>query len=207
MGGGCGSFSAMQCMTKAMMAALGMSLFLFSPVSLADIPPPPGYVEQCTMAKAPGKNDDCLECPAYYGQATRCEALGDFAYTSKCRSSGASVWREIWCRKKGTGTALPKDLLAALPNSSLPLRAGGATVDAAAAPSPSGEPDASVEPTAPDLPDAASALVSSTDPMGKTPPKGGCASCSVGATPQAGLSSLAAGAALVLATLRRRRRS
>ncbi|MEI7892537.1 MAG: MYXO-CTERM sorting domain-containing protein [Myxococcales bacterium] len=177
----------MQCMTKAMMAALGMSLFLFSPVSLADIPPPPGYVEQCTMAKAPGKNDDCLECPAYYGQATRCEALGDFAYTSKCRSSGASVWREIWCRKKGTGTALPKDLLAALPNSSLPLRAGGATVDAAAAPSPSG--------------------VSSTDPMGKTPPKGGCASCSVGATPQAGLSSLAAGAALVLATLRRRRRS
>lgn len=72
-------------------------------LAFADVAPPAGYVEQCTIDKqqAPGKS--CVACQndyrSFVGDAgDKCvqqyEPLG---YTKMCKSWGASAWTEIWC--------------------------------------------------------------------------------------------------------------
>jgi hypothetical protein len=65
----------------------------------ADLPPPDGYVETCTVTQQQGMGEECVTCQATYAQA--CNVAG---YVQRCRSWGASVWTEVWCRAS-TGAA------------------------------------------------------------------------------------------------------
>ncbi|PKN54658.1 MAG: hypothetical protein CVU56_25375 [Deltaproteobacteria bacterium HGW-Deltaproteobacteria-14] len=89
-------------MTRAALAAL--SLIALSSPALADVPPPPGYVEQCTVDKQQQEGEECVACGTYHGERDKCEKLyGEAGYGKRCSTGGASVWTEVWCRKQGTG--------------------------------------------------------------------------------------------------------
>lgn len=67
----------------------------------ADIPPPPGYTEQCTVAKQCKKSEEGDACRAWHGDREVCQkrhASDGFVY--KCKTRGASVWTEVYCRPK-----------------------------------------------------------------------------------------------------------
>lgn len=64
-------------------------------VALADVPPPKGYVESCTVANH-GK-DTCKTCRGWHGGREDCEALEEQGYVSMCKTRGASVWSEVMC--------------------------------------------------------------------------------------------------------------
>lgn len=83
---------------------VGISLSVgYLPLALADVAPPDGYVEQCTVEKqqAPGKS--CQACQNDYRSFTTdagdpCQQqYGGLGYTKMCKSWGASVWTEVWC--------------------------------------------------------------------------------------------------------------
>lgn len=83
---------------------IGVTLTLgYLPRALADVAPPPGYVEQCTVEKqqAPGKQ--CVACPNDYRSfatdaGNPCQLkYGTQGYTKMCNTYGASAWTEVWC--------------------------------------------------------------------------------------------------------------
>lgn len=83
----------------------------------ADIPPPPDYVEQCTVEKqtAPGKT--CVACNANFGNRTGCQTqYGGEGYAKACQSYGASVWTEVWCRGGTTPVPPPTEVDAGSPS-------------------------------------------------------------------------------------------
>jgi len=70
----------------------------------ADLPPPPGYVEKCTLESQQRLEEDCQVCGAYFGERDRCEKeFGTKGYKYRCRTYGASVWKEVWCRSSDKG--------------------------------------------------------------------------------------------------------
>ena len=76
-------------------------------VARADIPPPPGYVETCTAERqCPGQEVD--RCSASFRERDACARrhAGD-GYTLACRTRGASVWTELWCRPKPATPTAP----------------------------------------------------------------------------------------------------
>jgi len=83
--------------------ALAMSLTLCTsiPLAYADMAPPDGYVEDCTVAKKEQPGTKCEECPNNYmgtGANNPCKmtyAGTNFAYV--CKTWGASFWTEVWC--------------------------------------------------------------------------------------------------------------
>jgi len=87
--------------------ALGLSLWLGSGSARADLAPDPGEPE-CSVAaaQAEGKTD-CTECSAWHGEPDKCNSMATQGYTQSCRSSGASVWHEVWC--KGQAAAPPAE--------------------------------------------------------------------------------------------------
>jgi 3-methyladenine DNA glycosylase Mpg len=71
--------------------------------ALADVPPPPGYVEQCTVEKQCQKNEDGDACSAWHGDHDKCKKLHQSdGFVYKCSTRGASVWTEVYCRPKGS---------------------------------------------------------------------------------------------------------
>jgi hypothetical protein len=71
--------------------------------AFADVAPPLGYVEQCTVAIQQGPGKSCIACPSSYltfaGDAATCQSQYEGAgYAKACKSYGASVWTEVWCR-------------------------------------------------------------------------------------------------------------
>jgi hypothetical protein len=64
----------------------------------ADIPPPPGYVEKCTVSAEQKSGQDCRACRAWHGGREDCEKLAAQGFTQRCRAGGASTWQEVWCR-------------------------------------------------------------------------------------------------------------
>lgn len=70
----------------------------------ADVAPPPDYVEQCTVANHQAPRTECVQCgEAYHGAPKACEnRYTQAGYSLACRTGGASVWQEIWCRPVGT---------------------------------------------------------------------------------------------------------
>lgn len=66
---------------------------LLATVALADLPPPKGYVETCTLENHPG----CEMCSAYHSGREGCEALEKQGARSVCKTRGASVWSEVMC--------------------------------------------------------------------------------------------------------------
>jgi hypothetical protein len=81
-------------------------------LAVADVPPPRGYVEQCTVEKqaAPGK--ECVSCAGYHGGREPCEALEAQGYTKACQTNGASVWTEVMCKAAPAGSAAPTEPVA-----------------------------------------------------------------------------------------------
>lgn len=72
-------------------------LALFLSLAFADIAPPAGYVERCTVENHTTPERACLACDGYHGGRKPCEELEAKGYTSVCRTRGASVWTEVMC--------------------------------------------------------------------------------------------------------------
>lgn len=85
------------------MKKLGFAVLLVvaAPAARADVPPPPGYVEQCQVAKVQKKGEFCTACSgSYYNDTEFCErrfSSDSRPWKFRCRTGGASVWTEIWC--------------------------------------------------------------------------------------------------------------
>lgn len=88
-----------------------MLLLSALPVAFADIPPPLGTVETCTVANHQRDGRVCVPCEGWHGGREPCEALEAKGYAQVCRTSGASVWTEVMCTGVATagGDPPPKD--------------------------------------------------------------------------------------------------
>ena len=65
----------------------------------ADIPPPDGYTEQCTVAIQQQAGEVCVACSTYVTDTNKCASRPELAgYTKRCQTYGASVWGEVWCK-------------------------------------------------------------------------------------------------------------
>ena len=84
-----------------------LALFLALQVARADVPPPNGYVEDCTVQRQQQKGEECQACKAWYGGREDCVALEGQGYVSRCRTRGASVWGEVLCRPASAAPPLP----------------------------------------------------------------------------------------------------
>lgn len=68
-------------------------------VAHADVPPPDGYVEQCTLERQKKAGEDCQTSRPWHGDHDKGKLeWGTKGYTLRCRTNGASVWTEIWCK-------------------------------------------------------------------------------------------------------------
>jgi hypothetical protein len=69
----------------------------------ADVPPPPGYVETCTIEKQCKADEEGRACMASFKDPDACgKTLGSEGFARRCKAHGASVWTEVWCRVKKT---------------------------------------------------------------------------------------------------------
>lgn len=85
-------------MTRALLSLLFLTAT--APMALADVPPPPGYVETCTISKQQGEGEHCYSCQAWHGDRDACvKRFEGSDYSRRCRTRGASVWTEVWCHK------------------------------------------------------------------------------------------------------------
>lgn len=83
--------------------ALLSGLFFLAaiPAARADLPPPDGYVEECTVDNKEQPGTQCEACkngPGGGGSTNVCidKYTGTkFAYV--CKTWGASFWTEVWC--------------------------------------------------------------------------------------------------------------
>lgn len=73
-------------------------MWLLVGLAIADVPPPPGYEEQCTVEKMQVDGLVCKECSASFQGREECEALEKEEYVAKCKTNGASVWKEVLCK-------------------------------------------------------------------------------------------------------------
>lgn len=86
------------------------ALLLLPAGAQADIPPPKGYVEQCTVEKNQKKGVFCTTCSAYHGDRNFCArtfSADKLPWENRCKTRGASVWKEVWCTP-WTGKNPPK---------------------------------------------------------------------------------------------------
>jgi MYXO-CTERM domain-containing protein len=88
----------------------------YVPFAAADVAPPNGYVEQCTVEKKQASGLTCVACKNDYRSfATDAgdpcqQKYAAQGYTKICKSYGASVWTEVWCTGEvdaGTETTTP----------------------------------------------------------------------------------------------------
>ncbi len=86
-----------------MKTLLAACLVLIAGIAHADVPPPDGYVEDCTIEKQSAPGLTCESCRAWHGDREACtKTLGVKGYRKMCESHGASVWNEIWCTGEAT---------------------------------------------------------------------------------------------------------
>lgn len=86
--------------------------------AFGDLAPPPGYVETCTLFVQERFWEECHECRGHFSDRARCaELLESYGFAQRCKTRGASVWGEIWCRKKDSAAAVvPAEVIAGLSN-------------------------------------------------------------------------------------------
>lgn len=85
---------------RALLAFVVLAATSLSAPAFADIAPPPGYVEKCTVENHQKDGKTCTSCSADFKSRDRCESeLGPKGYTRACRTRGASVWTEVWCHE------------------------------------------------------------------------------------------------------------
>ena len=64
----------------------------------ADIAPPPGYEETCTLEQVQVPGNSCVECRGSFQDREACATeWSPQGYEKACQTRGASVWTEIWC--------------------------------------------------------------------------------------------------------------
>ena len=119
---------------------IALIALLASGVARADIPPPEGYVERCTVEVC-GTAGGAM-CRASFQRRADCETLEAQGYVAKCRTRGASVWGEAMCKPEGTAQ---------------PASAASAAVT----PGAEGEPSATPPPSQPSAPSSVSAPTAS----------------------------------------------
>lgn len=88
--------------------ALGLALaaLLASSLAGADLAPGPGYVESCTLDKQQKSGEECVKCAASFEDAEACQTKHESSgMQQRCKTAGASVWTEIWCRAKAAPAA------------------------------------------------------------------------------------------------------
>jgi hypothetical protein len=70
----------------------------------ADLPPPDGYTEQCTVATQQQADETCVVCDTYASDTNKCQNRPELSgYTKRCSTRGASVWAEVWCKPGASG--------------------------------------------------------------------------------------------------------
>jgi hypothetical protein len=85
-------------------AALFVAAALSTPAARADVPPPSGYVEECTVERqCPGGRS----CGTYHGESNpECaKAAQEAGMEERCHSWGATVGGSVFCPK---GAPVPK---------------------------------------------------------------------------------------------------
>ena len=191
----------------ALFAALTLSTL--APSARADIAPPPGFVESCTLARHKSPARECLGCSAYHGNSNHCsESLASYGFTHSCSTRGASVWAEVWCRPASAqAKSVPQEVLLQLDNAIAHPPAPTAPPPVAPPPGPSSlldppPPPAPTPPPEPPAPPIADAPVA-PPPM---PPTGGCGGCATLGPETAVWAPLLALGALAIGWSRRRNR-
>ena len=94
----------------AMKTLLSFAFLLALPVtaSAADIAPPPGFVEGCTIASYCKADEVGDLCSAWHGEADACKTKhASDGYSFRCKTRGASVWSEVWCAPKAAKPPAP----------------------------------------------------------------------------------------------------
>jgi len=167
----------------------------------------PGHVETCTMAKQAKAGQECHECNAFHGNHTHCpDSLASYGFTQTCRTNGASVWSEIWCRAASPAAKkVPPEVIGQLSNASSKVRPDPTAASTGTpAATPTAAPTSAPAPTPTAAPAPSDLLAPGPPPV---PPQQGCACTTSGdATGPLTAALLAAGAAAVIAVRRRRRR-
>ena len=155
-------------------------------VAHADLAPPAGYVETCTLEKQATPADECYSCRAYYGNRDHCSSsLQSYGFASRCRSGGASVWSEVWCRTKSANAkAVPANVLGQLADSNGKAPAADPQADSSAPTASASVPSAAAADGAPgptSEPTVVPAITPSADPTQGAPtsvkPSSGCGAC------------------------------
>lgn len=169
-------------MKRSWAAVAALALLGSGPVALADVAPPPDYVERCVLGNHQAAGLECQECSTNFSDPNKCAtSLQPGGFQHRCRTSGASVWTEIWCRPVGSTPPPPTG------------------TGSFASPPPT-------QPTASPPPQPTSTNVGSYPPP---PPElrgnRGCGSCAVGTTPTSALVAGAVALALALVGGRRLR--
>lgn len=84
-----------------MVVSLGL-LVIGGATGRADVAPPRWYVERCTLEREQKAGETCEVCSTYHAKRDACETkLEPKGYAQRCRTRGASVWREVWCKSGG----------------------------------------------------------------------------------------------------------
>lgn len=202
----------------AALAALGASTLAGR--AAADLPPPHGYVDTCSVETQAKHGTECLGCRAYHGNMDYCDAsLGPYGFTQACRGLGASSWGEVWCRPATPDAAkVPPEVLAQLDDPVNGRRSRPPPAPTAApttAPATTATPAAVPPPALPASPlpsSSAAPAGTTTRPDAGAPgpepvplPPGGCGCTTAGAG--AGLPALVLAVGAAAAGLARRRRS
>ena len=127
----------------------GVLLLGAASIAYADVPPPPGYVEQCSIVKQKKDGEDCQTSRPYYGDRNRGQReWGTKGYTRRCRTNGASVWMEIWCKTADAPppAAKPPSEPTTQPSTDAPASPAPVIVLDAGLPAPIAPPDAGTAP-------------------------------------------------------------
>jgi len=133
-------------------AALALTLSTVTSDARADLAPPPGFVEQCTLEKLEKDGTlTCESCSTYFREADKCERhFANTAFKKHCRAGGASNWTEIWCKPKGKDDAAKPAPIEPTPVEPTPPPAEPAPAPAEPAPkneaAPANEPPPTNEP-------------------------------------------------------------
>ncbi|MBK8994543.1 MAG: hypothetical protein IPM35_02165 [Myxococcales bacterium] len=162
--------------------ALALSSLLMARSASADVAPPPGYVEKCSVEKQRGAGEDCAACSTYFAEADACQKqYAPRGYAERCRTRGASTWTEVWCKPSSAAAvsslAEPRDAGGGdpVPQPSA-LASSSAEPPAASKPTPSAAPTPDTNPAAPGT-SAQQSSVPNTAPREKS---GSCGACELG---------------------------
>ncbi len=110
--------------TPLVLSTVGLVVF-FTTTAFADVAPPEGYVEACTVAKKQTATSECVQCLALrsmYDNADRCSSLlSPYCFVKECSAWGGAAYPEVWCRARSESSpAVPADVTSQLGKAGAP---------------------------------------------------------------------------------------